>query len=99
MEEDWGDGRARLWNPPFDMLPLVLKMEDERAQGFVVAQRWRAQPWFARLLRLATRVHVLDLVATAEYLEGQRSLNPGWELIVAEIGLWSSEAPQSAMRS
>jgi hypothetical protein len=82
------------------MLLLVLKkMEDERAQGVLVAPRWRAQPWFARLLRLATRVHVLDPAATAECLEGHRSLNPGWELVVAEIGPWSIGAPRFAMRS
>jgi hypothetical protein len=34
MLEDWGDGRARLFNPPFDMLPLVLKkLEDDRPRG------------------------------------------------------------------
>jgi hypothetical protein len=35
MSEDWGDGQARLWNPPFDLLQRVLKKaEDEGAQGF-----------------------------------------------------------------
>jgi hypothetical protein len=43
MGGDWGNGRARLWNPPFDMLPLVLKkMEDERARGVLIAPRWPA---------------------------------------------------------
>jgi hypothetical protein len=47
MGEDCGDGRARLRNPPFDMLPLVLKkMEDERARGVLIAPRWPAQPWY-----------------------------------------------------
>jgi hypothetical protein len=34
MLEDWGDGCARLFKPPFDILPLVLKkLEDDRARG------------------------------------------------------------------
>ena len=25
MRKQWGDGRSRLWNPPFDLLPLVVR--------------------------------------------------------------------------
>lgn len=99
MGEDWGDGRARLWNPPFDMLPLVLKkMEDERARGVLIAPRWPAQPWYGRLSRLSTRMRVLDPARTSSCLAGQRPLNPGWELVVAEIGPSRHGAPSFGMR-
>ena len=100
MAEYWGDGRARLWNPPFDFLPLVLKkVEDDRAHGIMVAPRWPAQPWYGRLMRLATCVHVLTPAESARYLSGQRALNPGWELVVAELGLSKTGVPPSAMLS
>jgi hypothetical protein len=98
MREDWGDGRARLWNPPFDMLPVVLKMEDERARGVLIAPWWPAQPWYGRLSRLSTRMRVLDPARTSSYLAGQRPLNPGWELVVAEIGPSRHGAPLFGMR-
>jgi hypothetical protein len=98
MGEDWGDGWARLWNLPFDMLPLVLKkMEDERARGVLVAPRWPAQPWYGRLSRLATRIRVLDPAHTSTCLTGQRPLNPGWELLVAEIGTLKPGVPSFGM--
>jgi hypothetical protein len=88
MMEDWGDGGARLWNPPFDLLPLILKkMEESREHGVLIAPRWPAQPWYARLSRLASHMHVLDPAATKRYLTGNRTINPDWELVVAEIGL------------
>jgi hypothetical protein len=99
MGEDWGDGRARLWNPPFDMLPLVLKkMEDEGARGVLIAPRWPAQPWYGRLSRLSPRMRVLDPASTSSCLAGQRPLNPGWELVVAEIGPPRHGAPSFGMR-
>ena len=34
MQEHWGDGWSRLWNPPFDLVPLVVrKIEKERDWG------------------------------------------------------------------
>jgi hypothetical protein len=81
-----GDGRVRLWNPPFDLLPVVLKkIEDDRERGVLIAPRWPAQPWYGRLRRLASRMLVLDPADTAGSLTGQRALNPEWELVVAEI--------------
>ncbi len=100
MLEDWGDGRARLLNLLFDMLPLVLKkLEDDSARGVLVAPRWPAQPWYGRLLRLDTRVHVLGPGETAQGLTGRRALNPGWELVVADIGPSRPGALPSATRS
>jgi hypothetical protein len=87
MAEGWGDGLARLWNPPFDLLPVVLKkIEDDRSHGVLIAPRWLSQPWYGRLRRLASRMLVLDPADTARSLAGQRVFNPEWELVVAEIG-------------
>lgn len=37
----WGDGRARLWKPPVDLLPLVVrKIEKENGVGVIVAPYW-----------------------------------------------------------
>jgi hypothetical protein len=45
MSEDWGDGQARLWNPPFYLLQRVLKKaEDEGAQGSVSSTVASAAP-------------------------------------------------------
>jgi hypothetical protein len=88
MSDYWGDGRARLWNPPFDLLPVVLKkVEDDGGTGVLVAPRWQAQPWYGRLTRLAHRIRVLSSGDAAPHLQGRRTLNPSWELVVAEIGL------------
>jgi hypothetical protein len=99
MKEDWGDERARLWNPQFEMLPLVLKkMENERARGVLVTPRWPAQPWYGLLSRLATRIRVLDPASTSAFLTGQRPFNPGWKLVVAEIGPLKPGVPSFGMR-
>jgi hypothetical protein len=100
MAEDWGDGRAWLWKSPFDLLPVVLKkIEDDQAHGVLVAPRCPAQPWYGRLRRLPSRMRVLDPADTARSLTGQLVLNPGWELVVAEIGASSNGALPSVTLS
>jgi hypothetical protein len=98
MAEDCGDGRAPLWNSPFDLLPLVLKkIEEDRAHGVLIAPQWPAQPCYGRLGRLASRIRVMDPADTTRSLTGQRVLNPGWELVVAEIGPSRNGVLPSAM--
>jgi hypothetical protein len=81
------------------MLPLVLKkMENEQARGVLVAPRWPAQPCYGRFSRLATRIRVLDPAHTPTCLTGQRPLNPGWELVVAEIGPSKPWVPSFGMQ-
>jgi hypothetical protein len=65
---------------------VMKKIEDNGGTGVLIAPRWPAQPWYGRLSRLATRLHVLDPEGTVRYLGGQRALNPAWQLVVAEIG-------------
>jgi hypothetical protein len=88
MAENWGDGRCRLWNPPFDLLPVVVKkIADDRARGVVVAPAWPAQPWFARLRELSTAFRILDPAAHGPLFTGRRAINPEWRLVIAEVGL------------
>jgi hypothetical protein len=94
MQENWGDGKARLWNPPFDLLPIVVrKILHERAQGVLIAPRWAAQPWYAPLVAYATKVHVLDPTTDVPLYEGHRSINPEWKLMIAEMGVRPSGRP------
>ena len=93
MTEDWGDGKARLFNPPFDLLPVVVrKLEMEQGRGVVVAPRWRAQAWYSRLCRLADRVHVLRQTEEEALFT---AVNPGWDMVVAEVGLHPKAGLQS----
>lgn len=86
MDEDWGDGKARLFNPPFDLLPVVIrKLEAEGGCGVVVAPRWRAQSWYGRLVRLADRIHVLQQSASEPLFT--RDVNPQWDMVLAEVRL------------
>ncbi|PXF49274.1 hypothetical protein BWQ96_00848 [Gracilariopsis chorda] len=80
-----GDGKARLWNPPFDVLQItVRKIETESARGVPIAPFWPAQAWFARLRGLASAMHLLD--GNLDHLTRNRS-NPGWRPVVAEVRL------------
>lgn len=58
---NWPDGKARLWNPPFDFLPLVVrKIVTERTKGVLLAPYWPAQAWFERLCRLTVTIRILE---------------------------------------
>ena len=87
MQEDWGDGVARLWNPPFDLLPLVVrKIEQEGGRGVVIAPHWPAQAWHARLVGFSSRTLVFH---PADYatplLRGARALYH-WSVTLAVLG-------------
>lgn len=85
MCENWGDGKARLFNPPFELLPIVVrKLEMEKGAGIVVAPRWPAQPWYARLRRISNRLHVLHPQPDEPLFN--RLVNPGWSMVLAEVG-------------
>jgi hypothetical protein len=91
MKENGGDGKCRLWNPPFDLLPVVLKkMDMEGARGAIIGPMWTAQPWYARLLTLSTAVRVLYPSEDGPLYTGQRKGNPAWKLLVVEVGLSTS---------
>lgn len=87
MEEDWGDGRSRLWNPPFDMLPLVVqKIEAEGGKGVVIAPHWPAQAWHARLQSISKQLTLLAPGSrTMPLLESDGRLNSEWSVLLAEV--------------
>lgn len=87
MEEFWGDGRARLCNPPFDLLPVVVrKIASDGGRGVLLAPNWPAQAWFARLKELASELHLLQPSADVlQLLESSRQMNAGWEVMLAVI--------------
>jgi hypothetical protein len=99
MAEYWGDGKCRLWNPPFDLLPVVLKkLEDEGGRGVVLAPAWPAQPWFARLRALSSTLHILDPAEHGPLFEGRRDINPEWRLVIAEVGMPTTGQMLSGLR-
>lgn len=86
MEEFWGDGTARLWNPPFDLLPLVVrKIESEGGRGILVAPHWPAQACFARLQSLGSRLTVLHPGEGAGSLLEGELYQDRWSEVLAEI--------------
>lgn len=88
MREDWGDGRCRLWNAPWDALPLVVrKIEHEGGQGVVLAPHWPAQPWYSRLVAVSARMTVLPPPEPNEpaLLQSERRRNDQWGMVIAEL--------------
>ena len=50
LQDYWGDGTPRLWNPPPELIPLVLKkIRMESGEGLLLVPEWTAQPWWNRL--------------------------------------------------
>lgn len=86
MGEYWGDGKERLWNPPFDLLPVVVrKIAAECERGVSLAPNWKARAWYARLRALASGIHFLQLEAAASLLVGKGEKANAWSMIVAQI--------------
>lgn len=89
MHKPWGDGRSRLFVPPFDLLPLVVrKIEMERAKGVLLAPDWPTQAWYGRLIKCSSRVIRLGPADTAIDILAQgagKTLNPSWGLLVAML--------------
>ena len=87
MMEDWGDGRARLWNPPLDLLPLVVrKLVADGEKGVLVAPHWPAQVWHAQLVAQATSYKILqpDEVASS-LLHSTKKGNDAWSVVLATM--------------
>lgn len=90
MVESWADGKARLWAPPFDMLPLMVRMiAPDQASGVLIAPNWPAQAWFERLRGLKSRTTLVDPSNNdvSVMLESTNFNNPQCGLYIAAIGL------------
>lgn len=87
MEANWNDGRSRLFNPPADLVPVVLrKLETGGGHGVLVVPTWRAQPWFARLRAIAVRCrHVKARPGGRVLWEGRPGKADRWGITVATV--------------
>ena len=86
LQSPWIDGRARLWTPPFDLLPLVLhKLRVEGGGGLLVAPSWQAQPWYRQMVRLISRIQDLPEPGRSAQVTSDRPVNTKWHLVLAEI--------------
>lgn len=87
MEDDWGDGLCRLWNPPFDAFPSVIrKMEGDGGKYIVNGPHWLTHAWCSRLRRLVSRLSIMQPTDQGSpLLEGLRIGNESWGVVVAEV--------------
>lgn len=86
MSAWWGDGRARLWNPPADFLPLVVrKIQQEEGRGVLLCPFWPSQAWFARLRNFATNIHIMHPGDTEGDLFVGKQINLRWAVAVVQI--------------
>lgn len=94
LEEGWGDGRARFFNPPPELLGLTLrKMARENARGVVVVPLWLETEATARLRRMADAVTVLVPEPGRPLVVGARDGSERCPLLLAEVGL--RDAPRA----
>lgn len=67
MNEDWDDGKVRLFNALADMKPFVVrKLKHEGGKGVLVVPMWPAQPWYAHLCVFASNTTELMPTDTEE---------------------------------
>lgn len=69
----------RLWNPPFNVLLVVVRMiRSDEGRGVLLAPNWPAQAWFARFKELACDLHILHpSTDVLQLLESSRPINAG----------------------
>lgn len=90
MEEYWGERKARLWNPPFDFLPLMVrKIKVERDCSVLLTLVWKAQQWIRRLQGLSSLMNVLW--KGLEVSERDRWTTSRREIAAAETGHCDSD--------
>lgn len=92
MGEYWGDGRARFFNPPMELLGMTLaKIEREGGRGVVVVPLWMETSFTARLRRLADSAQILTPTPGRALVAGARSGTATCPLLLATIGLTVGE--------
>lgn len=88
LEENWGDRRAGLFNPPIDLLTVTLrKMKSKGARGLLLKPLWHETQEVSQLKRLANRVHILYPSPRQSLVTGARSGTATCPLLLAEVGL------------
>ena len=97
--ENWGDGRARFFNPPSQLLGITLsKIAREGARGVVVVPLWVETQSTARLRRMASRVEELQPAPGNPLVVGARTGTDHCPLLLAEVGLAAAGLPAATGR-
>ena len=95
--ENWGDGRARFFNPPPPLLGITLsKMAREGARGVVVIPLWIETQSVARLRRMADRAVELRPTPGSPLVVGARTGTDKCPLLLAEVGLCRGAAQEAS---
>ena len=83
MTEDWGDGKARLCKPPFDLLPLVVcKLVADGGKSVLVAPHWPAQAGHAKVVPHATSYKILHTEDVAfSLLRSTKKGKEAWSVV------------------
>ena len=102
MAEYWGDGRARFFNPPPELLGLTLaKVAREGGRGVVLVPLWIETSYTARLRRMADpgSVQILRPAPNRPLVAGARSGTETCPLMLATVGLKSTPSRPGSPRS
>ena len=84
--EHWGDGRARLWNPPPPWIwATLMKIQAEGAHGIIIVPHWTGASWFAKLKTLWRNERVIKPEPGRQLSSSDRA-NPAWGLLLCEVG-------------
>lgn len=86
IQKWWADGMGRRWNPPADLLPMVVrKVQNEKATGVLIAPYWPTQAFFAHLTisDSTSMVYPLD---NEDFFVGS-TVRKARPLVIAEIRL------------
>jgi hypothetical protein len=89
FSQDWS--KENNWiNPPFSLLHLVInKVIKQRAPATIIAPIWKAQPWFSKLMSIASQIIILPNL-TSTFLPGHKGnaepiKNPNWQIAAFRV--------------
>lgn len=84
---------ARIWNPPADLLPMVVqKARTEKATDVLIAPYWPTQAWFARLTKFSNCTRIFYSPDNEHFFVGSTARKP-WPLVIAKIVFGRTSLP------
>lgn len=94
LDKYWGDGRARFFNPPLELLGMTLrKIKNEGARGVVVVPFWMKTAATASLRRMKDAKTTLKPTAGRFLVAETRGGTESCPLLLAKAGL--RDAPRA----
>lgn len=85
IHNSWAHERARLWIPPFDILPFVIRnIAPEGAKGVLIEPFWSMRAWYELLRSWSSKMTVLRSKNHQTDLWEQdpgKTLNLRWDLL------------------